>query len=124
MTSFTALCYRTSDELELRLPVCPPLPCHTDGATDARSMPSDRASVSAQSACSCAKSGVPCLATLVAKSDACARCASPRCGGTRPYCYSNRAARVRTSAVMDSRRVENSIICPVMPLIGSVALPD
>ena len=38
----------------------------------------------------------------------------------RPYRYSNCAARVRRSAVTDSRREENTrIICPEMPLISN-----
>ena len=43
-----------------------PLPsCHTDGATDARLTPRVRASLSAQPACTCATSSVPCLAARV-----------------------------------------------------------
>ena len=50
---------------------------------------------------------LPC-ALRVAKFDACASCASSRCDGARPYRCSNRAARSRRSAVIDSRREENS----------------
>ena len=53
----------------------PVLPCHTDGATEARLTPSVRASLSAQPACACATSSVPCLALRVLKLEACARCA-------------------------------------------------
>ena len=83
-------------------------PCHTDGATDARLTPSVRASLSAQPACNCAKSSAPSFAARVLKFDACASCASSRWDGARPYRCSNRAARARRSAVMDSRREENS----------------
>ena len=56
-------------------PACVPAvpPCHTDGATDASETPSVRASLSAQPACSCAKSSAPCFAARVLKFDACAR---------------------------------------------------
>ena len=94
-------------------------PCHTDGATDARLTPSVRASLSAQPLCSPARSSAPCLALRVLKFDACARCASSRWDGLRPYCFSNRAARTRRSAVIDARREENTrIISPEMPLIS------
>ena len=77
-------------------------------------------SLSAQPACICATSSVPCLAARVLKFDACASRASSRCDGARPYCASNRAARARRSAVMDARREENSrIISPEMPLISN-----
>ena len=59
------------------------------------------------------------LAARVLKFDACASCASSRWDGLRPYRCSNRAARARRSAVIDSRREENSrIISPEMPLIS------
>ena len=55
----------------------------------------------------------------VLKFDACARCASSRWDGARPYRCSNRAARPRISAVIDSRREENTrIIWPEMPVIS------
>ena len=44
-----------------------------------------------------ARSSAPCLALRVLKFDACARCASSRWDGLRPYCSSNRAARTRRS---------------------------
>ena len=93
--------------------------CQTDGATDASGTPRVRASLSAQPACTCARSSVPCLALRVLKLDACARCASSRWDGARPYRCSNRAARARRSAVIDSRREENRrIISPLMPVIS------
>ena len=58
--------------------------CQTDGATDASGTPSVRASLSAQPACSCARSSAPVLALRVAKLDACASCASSRWDGARP----------------------------------------
>ena len=79
-----------------------------------------RASLSAQPACACAKSSAPCLGLRVVKFDACASCASSRWDGARPYRCSNRAARPRRSAVIDSRREENTrIISPEMPLISN-----
>ena len=82
-------------------------------------MPRVRASLSAQPACACARSGAPCLGLRVVKFDACASCASSRWDGARPYRCSNRAARPRRSAVMDSRRDENTrIIAPPMPVIS------
>ena len=102
----------------VRAPAVPP-PCQTDGATDARETPRVRVSLSAQPACSCAKSSAPSFAARVAKFDACASCASSRWDGARPYRCSNCAARMRKSAVMDSRREENTrIISAEMPLIS------
>ena len=93
--------------------------CHTDGATSASRTPRLRASRSAQSACNCSASSVASLDLRVAKFDACANCASSRWDGPRPYCCSNRAARPRRSAVIDSRREENRrIISPGMPVIS------
>ncbi len=103
-----------------RAPARPSPPCHTDGATDARLTPRVRASWSAQPACARARSSAPCFAARVAKFDACASCASSRWDGARPYRCSNRAARPRKSAVIDSRREENTrIISPLMPLISN-----
>ena len=101
----------------VRAPALPP--CHTDGATDASETPSVRASLSAQPACACARSSAPCFGLRVLKLDACARCASSRWDGLRPYRCSNRVARSRRSAVMDSRREENTrIMSPLMPAIS------
>ncbi len=57
------------------------------------------------------QSSAPSLAARVLKLAACARCASSRWDGLRPYRCSNRAARPRRSAVMDSRREENTSPC-------------
>ena len=103
----------------VRGPAWPLWPCQTDGATDASGTPRVRASLSAQPACSCATSSAPSFFARVLKFEACARCASSRWDGARPYRCSNRAARTRRSAVMDSRREENTrIIAPEMPLIS------
>jgi hypothetical protein len=58
--------------------------CQIEGATSASRMPSVRASLSAQSACSCAESSAPVLFLRVEKFDAYASCASSRWDGARP----------------------------------------
>ena len=104
----------------MRGPAPRPWLCQTDGATEARRTPRVRASLSAQPACACARSSAPCFGLRVLKFDACARCASSRWDGARPYRCSNRAARPRRSALIDSRREENTRISwPEMPVISN-----